>query len=143
MLGHRPPDILIVMTVENSPQLISAAKNGLRFLPLPRVSYPAYNLGDWWQTDFCNLDNLRAERSPNGLRDVIAGTNESFESPLDPEEVGLGLSQCDKGACYLPSPVPNDCGDSCRGCRHDKYQRQRVDLNTSSDSAEERVNLPK
>src|SRR2546427_5092815 len=140
---HHPLDILMVMTLEKVPHLISVAKNGLRFLPHPRVSYPAYNLGDWWQTAFSNLGNLRAEGSPNELRDVIAGPNESFESVLDPAEIGLGLSQSVKGACYLPSPVPNDCGDSCRDSRHDKDQRQRVHLNTSSESAEEPVNRRK
>jgi len=55
----------------------------------------------------------------------------------------LDLSQSDKGACYLPSPIPNDGGDSCRGGRHDKDQRLRVDLNTSNESSEEPVTRPK
>src|SRR5438445_6112660 len=137
MLGHHPLDILIVVTFENTPQLISVAKSDLRFLPHPTVSYSANNLGDWWQTTFCNLHNLRAEGSPNGLRDVIAGTNESLERGLDVAEIGFGLSQSCTGACYLPSPVPNDRGDACRGGRYDKDQRQRVHLNTSNRSAGE------
>jgi len=116
------------------------AKSDLRFLPHPAVSYPAYNLGDWRQAALCKLDNLRAEGSPNGLRDVIAGTNESLESGLNAAEIGFGLSQSDKGACHLASPVPNDCDDACRGGRHDKDQRQWVDLSTSDESAEEPVN---
>jgi len=55
----------------------------------------------------------------------------------------LGLSQPDQRACYLPSPIPKDSGDACRDGRHDKDQRQRVDLNTSNESAEEPVSPPK
>src|SRR5438445_7350621 len=137
MLGHHPLDILIVVTLENAPKLIPVTKSGFRFLPHRAVSYSADNLGDWRQTAFCDLDNLRAEGSPNGLRDVIAGTNESLESGLNAAEIGFGLLQSDKGACHLASPVPNDCDDACRGGRHDKGQRQCVDLNTSDESAEE------
>jgi len=143
MLGHHPLDILIVVTLENAPKLIPVAKSGFRFLPHRAVSYSADNLGDWWQTAFCNLDNLRAEGSPNGLRDVIAGTYESLESVLDAAEIGFGLLQSDRGACYLPPPVPNDCGDACHGGSYDKDQRQRVHLNTSNESAEGPVNPPK
>src|SRR5207245_3073823 len=132
MLGHHPLDILIVVTLENAPQLIPVAKSGFRFLPHRAVSYSADNLGDWRQTAFCNLDNLRTEGSPNGLRDVIAGTNESFEGLLDATESGFGLLQSDSGACYLPSPVPNDCGDACQGGRYDTNQRQRVYLTTTN-----------
>src|SRR3989454_10783776 len=142
MLGHHPHDILVVVTLENAPQLIPLPNSDLRLLPHPAVSYSAYNLGDWWQSAFCDLDNLRAEGSPTRLRDVIAGTNESFESVLYFAEIGFGLSQPDTGACSLPSPIPNDSGDACRGGRHDKDQRQRVDLNTSNESAEEPVNPP-
>ena len=143
MLGHHPLDILIVVTLENAPQRIPVAKSGFRFLPHCAVSYSADNLGDWRQTAFCNLDNLRAEGSPNGLRDVIAGTYESLESVLDAAEIRFGLLQSDRGACYLPSPVPNDCGDACQGGRYDKNQRQRVYLNTSNASAKGPVNPPK
>src|SRR2546422_10576114 len=143
MLGHHPLDILVVVTLENAPKLIPVAKSGFRFLPHRAVSYSADNLGDWRQTAFCNLDNLRAEGSPNGLRDVIAGTNESFEGLLDATEIGLGPPQADAGACYLPAPIPNDCGDACRRGRHDKDQRQRVDLNASNESSEEPVNPAK
>src|SRR3989475_9401404 len=115
MFGHHPLDILIVVTLENAPQLASVANRDLRFPPHLSVSCPAYHLGDWWQTAICNLDNLRAEGSPNGLRDVIAGTYESLESVLDAAEIGFGLLQSDRGACYLPSPVPDDCGDACHG----------------------------
>ncbi len=111
------------MTLENAPQLISVAKRDLRLLPYHTVSYPAYNLGDWRQTNFCHPDNLRAEGSPNGLGDVIAGTNESLESVIDTVEIGFGLSQSDTGACDLPSPIPNDSGDASRGGRYDKNQR--------------------
>ena|SRR5437867_2938890 len=143
MLGHHPLDILVVVALENALQLTPVAKSDLRLLPHPIVSYPAYNLGDWWQTALSNLDNPRAEGSPNRLRDVVAGTNESFEGLLDATEIGLSLSQSDKGACYLPSPIPNDGGDSCRGGRHDRDQRQWVDLNTSNESSEEPVNPAK
>src|SRR2546422_5750985 len=124
MLGHHPLDILIVVTLENAPKLIPVTKSGFRFLPHRAVSYSADNLGDWWQTAFCNLDNLRAERSPKRLRDVIAGTNERLESVLDFAEIGFGLLQSDTGACDLPSPIPKDCGNACRGGRRDKDQRQ-------------------
>src|SRR5437867_5239654 len=107
MLGHHPLDKPIVVTLENAPQRISVAESDLRFLPHPTVSYAANHLGDSGQVTFCNLDDLRAEGSPNGLRDVIAGTNESLESGLDGEEIGFGLSQSRTGACYPPSPVPN------------------------------------
>src|SRR2546422_8024441 len=143
MFGHHPLEILIVVTLESAPQLASVANRDLRFPPRLSVSCPAYNLGDCWQTAICNLDNLRAEGSPNGLRDVIAGTNERFEGLLDATEIGSGLSQSDQGACYLPSPIPNDGGDSCRGGRHDRDQRQWVDLNTSNESSEEPVNPAK
>ena len=143
MLGHHPLDILIVVTLENAPKLIPVAKSGFRFLPHRAVSYSADNLGDWWQTAFCNLDNLRAEGSPNRLRDVIARKDESLESVLYFAEIGFGLSQSDKSACDLPSPIPNDSGNASRGGRHNKDQRQWVDLNTSSESAEEPVNPPK
>src|SRR3989475_11474946 len=93
MFGHHPLDILIVVTLENAPQLASVANRDLRFPPHLSVSCPAYHLGDWWQTAICNLDNLRAEGSPNGLRDVIAGTNESLESVLDHTKIGFCLSQ--------------------------------------------------
>jgi hypothetical protein len=69
--------------------------------------------------------------------------NESLESVLYFAEIRFGLSQSDTGVCYLPSPVPNDSGNSCRGGRHGKDQQQRVDLNTSNESAEEPVNPPK
>src|SRR2546427_910552 len=131
MLGHHPLDILVVVTLENAPKLIPVAKSGFRFLPHRAVSYSADNLGDWRQTAFGNLDDLRPEGSPNGLRDVVAGTNESLESVLDSTEIGFGLSQSDTGARYLVSPVPNDGGDTCRGGCHDKAQRERVHLNTS------------
>ena len=55
----------------------------------------------------------------------------------------MDLSQSDKGACYLPSPIPEDGGDSCHGCRYDRDQRLWVDLNTSNESSEEPVNRPK
>src|SRR3989441_8558663 len=137
MVGHHPLDVLVVVILENAPQLVPVAKSDLRFLPHPTVSCPAHNLGDWWQTALCNLDNLRAEGSPNRLRDVIAGPNESLESVLYFAEIGFGLSQSDTGACGLPSPIPNDSGNACRDGCHDKDQRQRVDLNTSNESAEE------
>jgi len=86
---------------------------------------------------------LDLQRSTNGLRDVITGTNEGFEGLLDATEIGSGLSQSYKGACYLPSPIPNDDGDSCCDDRHDGDQGQRVDLNTSDESSEEPVNRPK
>src|SRR5438093_10902372 len=143
MLGHHPLDILIVLTLENVPQLISVVNCDFRFLPDLSVSSSAYNLRDRWQTAFCNLDNLRAEGSPNRLRDVIAGTNESLESAIYAAEIGFGLSQSGTGACYLPSPIPNHCGDPCRSACHDKDQRKRVDLNTSNEPAEEQANLPK
>jgi len=143
MLGHHALDILVVVTLENAPQITSVAKSDLRFLSHPGVSCPASNLGDWRQATFCNLDNLRAEGSPNGLRDVIARTNESFKSAIYAAEIGFGLSQSDTGVCYLPSPIPNDCGDASRSGRHGKDQQQRVDLNTSSESPEEPVNPPK
>src|SRR5467141_771455 len=143
MLCHHVLDILIVMTLEKVPQLISVAKYGFRYLPHLVVSCPADNLGDRWQNAFRNLDNLRPERSPNGLRDEIAGTNESFEGGLDAAEIGLSLPQSDTGACYLPSPEPNDGGDSCRGGRHNKDQQQRVHHTTSNESSEEAVNRPK
>jgi hypothetical protein len=143
MLGHHPLNILVVVTLENPPQLTPAAKSALRRLPHLAVSHPAYNLGDWWQTAFYNLDNLRAEWSPKRLRDVVAGTNEILESVLDFAEIGFGLLQSDTGACDLPSPIPKDSGNACRGGRRDKDQRQRVDLNTSNESAEEPVNPPK
>src|SRR5437879_699642 len=143
MLGHHALDILVVVTLENAPQLTSVAKSDLRFLSHPGVSCPASNLGDRRQVTFRNLDNLRTEGSPNGLRDVIAGTNESFEGLLDATEIGFGLLQSDRGACYLPSPVPNDRGDACQGGRYDKNQRQRVYLNTSNASAKGPVNPPK
>ena len=143
MLGHHPLDILIVVTLENVPQLISVVNCDFRFLPDLSVSSSAYNLRDRWQTAFCNLDNLRAEGSPNRLRDVIAGTNESLESAIYAAEIGFGLSQSGTGACYLPSPIPNDDGDSCRGGRDERDQRQRVDLNTSDESSEEPANRPK
>src|SRR6267143_437062 len=126
MLCHHVLDILIVMTLEKVPQLISMAKYGFRYLPHLVVSCPA--------------DNLRPERSPNGLRDEIAGTNESFEGGLDAAEIGLSLPQSDTGACYLPSPEPNDGGDSCRRGRHNKDQQQRVHHTTSNESSEEAVN---
>src|SRR6267143_5834974 len=112
MLGHHPLHILIVVTLENAPQLISVAKSDLRLLPHRTSSDSANNLGDWRQATFCNLNNPRAEGSPNGLRDVIAGTNESLESGLDAAEIGFGLPQSHTGAFYLPSPVPNDRGDA-------------------------------
>ena len=143
MLGHHPLDILVVVALENALQLTPVAKSDLRLLPHPIVSYPAYNLGDWWQTALSNLDNPRAEGSPNRLRDVIAGTNESLESAIYAAEIGFGLSQSGTGACYLPSPIPNHCGDPCRSACHDKDQRKRVDLNTSNEPAEEQANLPK
>src|SRR2546426_2063240 len=145
MLGDHPLDILIVATLENAPQLISVAETVLRFLPHPTVSYAANHLGDLRQAIFCNLDNLRAEGSPNGLRDVIAGTDESLESGLDAAEIGFGLSQSHTGACYPPSPVPNDRGDACGGARHDQDQRQRVHLNTFIESADEptRSSIPR
>ena len=131
------------MVLESVQQLISVANRDLRFLPHLSVSCAAYNLGDWWKAAFCNLDDLHPYGSPNGLRDVIAGTNESFEGLLDATEIGLGLSQSDNGACYLPSPIPNDDGDSCRGGRDERDQRQRVDFNTSDESSEEPANRPK
>src|SRR2546427_4035981 len=143
MLGHHPLDVLVVVVLENAPQLTSMAKSDLRFLPHPVVSYPAYNLGDRRQATFCNLDNLRAEGSPNGFRDVIARKDESLESVLYFAEIGFGLSQSNKGACDLPSPIPDESGHASRGGRHDKYQQQWVDLNTPSRSAEEPVNPPK
>ena len=143
MLGHHPLDVLVIVILENAPQLASMTKSDLRFLPHPPVSCPAYNLGDRRQATFCNLDNLRAEGSPNRLRDVIAGTNESLESAIYAAEIGFGLSQSGTGACYLPSPIPNHCGDPCRSACHDKDQRKRVDLNTSNEPAEEQANLPK
>src|SRR5437899_9833519 len=143
MVGHHPLDVLVVVILENAPQLVPVAKSDLRFLPHPTVSCPAHNLGDCWQTALCYLDNLRAEGSPNRLRDVIAGTNESIESVLYFAEIGFGLSQSDTGACDLPSPIQNDSGNSCRDGRHDKDQRQRVDLNTSNESAEEPSCPPK
>src|SRR3989441_9654145 len=90
MVGHHPLDVLVVVILENAPQLASMAKSDLRFLPYPAVSCPAYNLGDRRQATFCNLDNLRAEGSPNRLRDVIAETNESIESVLYFAEIGFG-----------------------------------------------------
>src|SRR2546426_9716103 len=143
MVGHHPLDVLVVVILEKAPQLASMAKSDLRFLPYPAVSCPAYNLRDWRQASFCNLDNLRAEGSPNRLRDVIAGTNESLESVLYFAEIGFGLSQSDKGASDLPSPKPNESGNASRHGRRDTDQQQRVDLNTSSESAEEPVNPPK
>src|SRR3989454_6958580 len=143
MLGHHPLDVLVVVILENALQLTSMAKSELRFLPHPAVSYPAYNLGDRGQATFCNLDNLRAEGSSNRLRDVIAGTNESLENVLYFAEIGFGLSQSDKGASDLPSPIPNESGNASRHGRRDKDQQQWVDLNTSSESAEEPVNPPK
>src|SRR5437867_10173461 len=143
MLGHHPLDVLVVVILENAPQLASMAKSDLRFLPHPVVSCPAYNLGDRRQDTFCNPDNLRAEGSPNRLRDIIARKDESLESVLYFAEIGFGLSQSDKGACDLPSPIPNDSGNASSGGRHNKDQQQWVDLNTSSESAEEPVNPPK
>src|SRR5437667_7441434 len=143
MLGHHPLDVLVVVILENAPQLTSMAKSDLRFPPYPTVSYPAYNLGDRRQATFCNLDNLRAEGSPNRLRDVIAGTNETLESVLHVAEIGFGLSQSDTGACDLPSPIPDESGHASRGGRRCTDQQQWVDLNTSSESAEEPVNPPK
>src|SRR2546421_747501 len=134
MVSHHPLDILIVVTLENASQLISAAKSGLRFPSHLTVSCSANDLGDWRQTTFYNLDNLRAEGSPNRFRDVVAGTDESLESGIDVEKIGFGLSQSYTGACYLSSPVPNDRGDACHGDCDDKDQRQRVQLNTSEDS---------
>src|SRR5437870_11105661 len=134
MVGHHPLDVLVVVILENAPQLASMAKSDLRFLPHPAVSCPAYNLGDRRQATFCNLDNLRDEGSPNRLRDVIAGTNESLESALNTAEIGFGFSQSDEGACHLASPVPSDGDDACRRARHDKAQRQPVALNTSDES---------
>src|SRR5438552_4961194 len=126
MLGHHPLDVLVVVILENAPQLTSMAKSDLRLLPHLTVSYPAYNLGDRRQATFCNLDNLRAEGSPNRLRDVIAGTNETLDSVLYFAEIGFGLSQSDTGACDLPSPIANDSGDACRDGRHANDQRHRV-----------------
>ncbi len=143
MLGHHPLDVLVVVILENAPQLASMAKSDLRFLPNPAVSYAANNLGDRRQATFCNLDNLRAEGSPNRLRDVIAREDESLESALYFEEIGFGLSQSYKGACDLPSPIPNEASNASRGGRRDKDQQQWVDLNTSNESAEEPVNPPK
>ena len=65
MLGHDALGVLVVVILENAPQFTSMAKSDLRLLPYPAVSYPAYNLGDRGQATFCNLDNLRAEGSPN------------------------------------------------------------------------------
>src|SRR5438093_10432455 len=126
MLGHHPLDVLVVVIRENALQLTSTAKSELRFLPHPAVSSPAYNLGDRGQATFCNLDNLRAEGSPNRLRDVIAGTNESLESVLYFAEIGFGLSQSCKGACDLPSPIPNESSNASRGGRRDEDQQQWV-----------------
>src|SRR5437016_91570 len=143
MLGHDALGVLVIVILENAAQFTSMAKSDLRLLPYPAVSYPAYNLGDRRQATFCNPDNLRAEGSPNRLRDVIARKDESLESVLYFAEIGFGLSQSDKSACDLPSPIPNDSGNASRGGRHNKDQRQWVDLNTSSESAEEPVNPPK
>src|SRR5439155_697709 len=72
MLRHHPLDVLVVVNLENAPQLVSMAKSDLRFLPHPPVSCPAYNLGDRRQDTFCNPDNLRAEGSPNRPREITA-----------------------------------------------------------------------
>src|SRR2546427_6992498 len=105
MVGHHPLDVLVVVILENAPQLASMAKSDLRFLPHPAVSYAANNLGDRRQATFYNLDNLRGEGSPNRLRDVISREDESLESALYFEEIGLGLSQSGPGARYLQSPI--------------------------------------
>ena len=143
MLNHHSLDILIVVTLENASQLISAAKSGLRFPSHLTVSCSANDLGDWRQNTFYNLDNLRAEGSPSRFRDVVAGTDEGLESGLDVEKIGFGLSQSHTGACYLPSPVPNDRGDARHADCDDKAQRQRVRLYTSEESMNESVNRPK
>jgi len=143
MLSHHPLDILIVVTLENASELISATKSGFRFTSYLTISCSANHLGDWRQITFYNLDNLRAEGSPNRFRDVVAGTDESLESGIDGEKIGFGLSQSHTGACYLPFPVPNDRGDACPDDCDDKDQRQRVHLNTSEESMNESVNPPK
>src|SRR5438132_9666661 len=134
MLSHHPLDILIVVTLENASELISAAKSGFRFTSYLIISCSANHLGDWRQTTFYNLDNLRAEGSPNRFRDVVAGTDESLESGIDLEKIDFGLSQSHTGECYLTFPVPNDRGDDCPGDCDDKYMRQMIHLKTSYES---------
>ena len=143
MLSHHPLDILIVVILEKASEFISAAESGFRFTSYLAISCSANHLGDWRQTTFYDLDNLRAEGSPNRFRDVVAGEDESLESGIDLEKIDFGLSQSHTGECYLPFPVPNDRGDACPGDCDDKDQRQRVHLNTSEESMNESVNPPK
>src|SRR5437879_11698855 len=98
MLSHHPLGILIVVILEKASDFISAAKSGFRFTLYLTISSSANHLGDWRQTTFYNLDNLRAEGSPNRFRDVVAGTDESLESGIDGEKIGFGLSQSHTGA---------------------------------------------
>src|SRR3989442_14076667 len=123
MVGHHPLDVLVVVILENAPQLASMAKSDLRFLPHPAVSCPAYNLGDRRQATFCNLDNLRGEGSPNRLREVIAGTNENIEGGLYFAQKRIGLSQSDTGAWNLPLPIRNDSGHASPNGHPDKGER--------------------
>src|SRR2546421_3690578 len=104
MLSHHPLDILIVVTLENASELISAAKSGFRFTSYLTISCSANHLGDWRQTTFYNLDNLRGEGSPNRFRDVVARKEEGLKSGIDLEKIGFGPSQSLTGACYLPFP---------------------------------------